>query len=142
VSRLRPVGASAAVVQGSDINKGTYIQIYQSTLSLILIDFTFLEGRDNEFFSDYHSNRSSLYVFKIPYGLEEVPMLNARINNAISHYCNWNDSDVLYSELTTVLHREVSSTVAIYCFGHKKQRLLAVLSIGQLLVLISLVALN
>jgi len=35
-------------VQVADINKGTYIQTYQSTMSLIVIDFTFLEGRDNE----------------------------------------------------------------------------------------------
>ena len=33
-------------MQIADINKGTYIQTYQSTMSLIVIDFTFLEGRD------------------------------------------------------------------------------------------------
>jgi hypothetical protein len=67
---------------------------------------------------DSHSSRVSLYVFKRPYCWEEVPMLNARLNNAINHGCNWNDGDILYSELETVLHREVSSAVAIYCFGH------------------------
>jgi len=35
-------------VQIADINKGTYIQTYQSTMSLIVNDFTFLKGRDNE----------------------------------------------------------------------------------------------
>ena len=32
----------------ADINKVTYIQTYQSTVSFIVIDFTSLEGRDNE----------------------------------------------------------------------------------------------
>jgi len=52
-------------VQIADINKGTYIQTYQSTMSLIVIDFTFLEGRDNEIVvkelavTDSHINRVS-----------------------------------------------------------------------------------
>jgi hypothetical protein len=126
VSTLRPFGATAAVVQGPDINKGTYIQIYQSTISLKMIGFTFLKGLDNEIVgkevavADYHSNRVSSYVFKRLYCSEEVPMLNAKINNAINHGCNWNDGDALYSELESVLHREVSSVVVIYCFGHQK----------------------
>jgi hypothetical protein len=62
-----------------------------------------------------HSNRVSSYLFKRPYGWEEVPTFNARMNQAIGHGCNWND--VPYSELETVLHREVSSADAIYCFG-------------------------
>lgn len=113
-------------MQIADINKGTYIQIYQSTMSLIVIDFTFLEGRDNEIVvkelavADSHTNRVSSYVFKRPYGWEEVSMFNARMNQAIGHGCNWNDGDVPYSELETVLHREVSSAVAIYCFGPQK----------------------
>ena len=44
--RLRPVGREA-VVQVADINKATYIQTYKSTMSIIVIDFTYLEGRDN-----------------------------------------------------------------------------------------------
>jgi len=50
-------------VQIAAINKGTYIETYQSTMSLIVIDFTFLEGRDNEIvvkelgFADSHINR-------------------------------------------------------------------------------------
>jgi len=113
-------------VQIADINKGMYIQTYQSTMSLIVIDFTFLEGRDNEVVvkvlvvADSHINRASSYVFKRPYGREEVPMFNARMNQAIGHGCTWNDGDVPYSELETVLHHEVSSAVAIYCFGPQK----------------------
>jgi hypothetical protein len=42
------------------------------------------------------------------------------MNQAIGHGCNWNDGDVPYSELETVLHREVSTAVAIYCFGLQK----------------------
>jgi hypothetical protein len=95
-------------------------------MSLIVIDFTFLEGRVNkivvkELAVTYsHSNRVSSYVFKKPYGWEEVPMFNARMNQAIGHGCKWNDDDVLYSEMETVLHREVSSAVAIYYFGPQK----------------------
>jgi hypothetical protein len=42
------------------------------------------------------------------------------MNQAIGHGCNWNDGDVPYSELETVLHGEVSSAVAIYYFGPQK----------------------
>ena len=52
-------------------------------------------------------------------------MFNARINEAIHHGCNWNDGDVLYSELETVLHREASPAVAIYCFGPLKTQFIS-----------------
>jgi len=128
VPRLRPVGAAAAVVQIADINEGKFSHDYQSAMSLLVIDFTFFEGRDCELVVkelavvDSHSNRVSSYVFKRPYSWDEVPALSARINQAISHVCNWNDGDVLYSELETVLHREASSAVAIYCFGPQKSQ--------------------
>jgi len=67
VRRLQPVGAEAEVVQVTDINKGTYTQDYQSAMSLLVIDFTFLEGRDGEFLVkklavvDSRSNRVSSY---------------------------------------------------------------------------------
>jgi hypothetical protein len=127
VARLRPVGAAAsAVVHIDDINEGKFSHDYQSAMSLLVIDITFLEGRDCELVVkelavlDSHSNRVSSYVFKRPYSWEEVPALSARINQTISLVCNWNDGDVLYSELETVLHREASSAVAIYCFGPQK----------------------
>jgi len=95
-------------------------------MSLLVIDFTFLEGRDGELVIkelaavDSHSNRVSSYVFKRPYGWEEVPSFNARMNQAIDHGYNWNDDDILYPELETVLHREASPAVAIYCFRPRK----------------------
>jgi hypothetical protein len=46
-------------------------------------------------------------------------MFNARIFDVINHGYNWNVGVVLYSELETVLHCEVSSAGAIYCFGQK-----------------------
>jgi len=55
-------------VEIADIMKGTYIQTYQFTMSLI--DFTFLEVRDNEIVvkdlavADSYINRVSSYVFK------------------------------------------------------------------------------
>jgi len=57
----------------------------------LLIDFTYLNGRDSDFVVkelanvDSYSNRVSSYVFKRPYGWEDGPMLNARINQAIVH---------------------------------------------------------
>jgi hypothetical protein len=42
------------------------------------------------------------------------------MNQAIDHGCNWNDGDILYSELETVLHREASPAVAVYCSGPQK----------------------
>ena len=47
------------------------------------------------------------------------------MNQAIDHGCNWNDGDVLYSELETVLHREALSAVAIYCFGSPKTQFIS-----------------
>jgi len=74
---------------------------------------------------DSHSNRVSSYVFKRPYSWEEVPALNARINQVIDHGCNWNECAVLYSELETVLHREASSSVAVYSFGPQKTQFIS-----------------
>ena len=65
VPRLQPFGASAAIVQVSGINKGTYTHNYQSTMSLLVIDFTYLEGKDDELVVkdlstlDSHSNSVS-----------------------------------------------------------------------------------
>ena len=109
-------------------------------MSLIVTDFTFLEGLEGEIVVkelavvDSSNNIVSSYVFKRPYGWEEIPPFNARMNQAIAHGCNWNDGDVLYSELETVLRREASSTVAIYCFGPQEHNLLAVLLNVQLLI--------
>ena len=100
-------------------------------MSLLVIDFTYLEGRDGELLVkelaavDSHRNRVSSYIFKKPYGWEEVPMFNARICEAIDHGCNWSVGDVLYSELETVVHREASSAVAIYCFGPLKTQFIS-----------------
>ena len=45
MSRLLPVEA-ATVVQATDINKLRTLIFYQSTMSLLVIYFTYLEGRD------------------------------------------------------------------------------------------------
>ena len=52
-------------------------------------------------------------------------MFNARMNETIDHGCNWNDGDVLYSELESVVHREASSAVAIYLFGPQKTQFIS-----------------
>jgi hypothetical protein len=72
VPLLQPVGASAAFVQVSSINKGTYTHNCQSTMFLLVIDFSYLEGKNGELVVkelatlDCHSNRVSSYVFKYP----------------------------------------------------------------------------
>jgi hypothetical protein len=59
-------------VQIADINEGKFSHDYQSAMSLVVIDFTFLEGRDGELVVkelavvDSHSNRVLSYVFKKP----------------------------------------------------------------------------
>ena len=73
VTRLQPLGASAAVVQISSIIKGTYTNYCQSKMSLLVNDFTYLEGKDCELVVkelaavDSHRSRVSSYVFKRPY---------------------------------------------------------------------------
>ena len=95
-------------------------------MALLVIDFSFLEGRDGELvvkelaFAYSQTKRLSSFLFKSPYTWEELPTFNAKINSAIDHGCNWNDGDIMYSELENILHRESSSAVAIYCFGAQK----------------------
>jgi hypothetical protein len=48
VPRLRPFGAAAAVLQIPDINKGMFSHRYQTAMSLLMMDITFLEGQDGE----------------------------------------------------------------------------------------------
>jgi hypothetical protein len=78
VSRLRSVGG-AAVVQVANINKGTNIQTHQSAMSLIVIDFSFLDGRImKSWFKSWQLPTltviGSRHVFKRPYGWEKVPV--------------------------------------------------------------------
>jgi len=100
-------------------------------MSLLVIDFTYLEGRDRDIVVKelaavyFQTNGVASYLFKRPYGWEEVPMFNARINEAIDHGCNWNYGDVLYSELETLEHREASSAVAINCFGPQETQFIS-----------------
>jgi hypothetical protein len=78
VPLLQPVAAAAApVVQVSSINKGTYTHNCQSTMSILVIDFTYLERKGGELAVkdlatvDSHSNRVFSYVFKNPYSWED-----------------------------------------------------------------------
>jgi len=110
VYHLQPVGA-AGVAIATVINQVRTLKFYQSTVSFLVTDFTYFDGRDGDIVIkelaavDSHSNRVSSYVFKRPYGRREVFTFNATINYAIDHGCNWNDGGVLYSELETVVHR-------------------------------------
>ena len=110
-------------MQTTTINKVRRLICFQLKMSLLVIDFTYLEGRDVDIVVkdlaavDFHSNSVASYVFKRPYVWKEVPMFSREINEAIEDGCNWNDGDVLYSELENVVHREASSAVAICCFG-------------------------
>ena len=63
-------------------------------MSLLVIDLTYLDGRDGEIVVkemaavDSTCNRVSSYIFKRPYAWDEMPVFNARINNAIDHGCD------------------------------------------------------
>jgi len=113
-------------VQLSSVNNGTYTDYCQSKMSLLVIDFTYLEGKDGEFLVkelatvDSHNNSVSSYVFKRPYSWEDLSMFIVRLNEAIDHGCNWNNGFVPYSDLENIVHSEASSAVAIYCFGALK----------------------
>ena len=47
------------------------------------------------------------------------------MNEAVDHGCNWNDGDIPYCDLATVLHSEASSAVAIYCYGPQKSKFIS-----------------
>ena len=94
---------------------------YQSEMSFLVIDFTFLERRDGKVVVkdlasvDSHINRVSTYVLKRSQSWEKVPWFNARMNQAIDHECNYNDGDIVHSGLETVQYREALSAVALFC---------------------------
>ena len=74
-------------------------------MSLLVNDFTYLEGKDGELVIkdlatvDSHNNRVSSYVFKRPYIWEDLSLFNVRLNEAIVHGCNWNVGFVPHSDL-------------------------------------------
>jgi len=100
-------------------------------MSLFVIDFSYLDLRVRDIVIKelaalrFQNNRVSSYEFRRLYGWEEVPLFNAKMNQAIDHGCNWNHGDVLYSELETVVHLEASTAVAIYCFGPQKTQFIS-----------------
>ena len=79
-------------------------------MSLLVVDFTYLEGKDGELVVkelatvDSHNNRVSSYLFKRPYSWEDMSLINVRLNEAIDHGSNWNDGFVPYSDLENVVH--------------------------------------
>ena len=64
-------------------------------------------------------------------------MFNVRMNEAIDHGCDWNDGDVLYSELETVVYREASSALQSIALGLRNHNLSAVLLSVQILISLS-----
>jgi len=76
----------------------------------------------------------SIFCFLITnfYTLEEEPLFNGRIDKAIYHGYNQYNGNVPYSELKTVLHRNASSAVAVYCFGPVKTEFISSLTIRLL----------
>jgi len=47
------------------------------------------------------------------------------MDQVIEHWCNWNDVDILYSGLDTVLHREATSAITIYYFRPQKTQFIS-----------------
>jgi hypothetical protein len=138
LSRLRSVGGAAAVVQVTGINNGTYTLIYHSVMSLLVIVFTFLNGRDVDILVkelaavDFHRNRFSSYIFKKPYVWQAVSMFTAQLNESVNHGCNWNDSDILSWKICYIArHHLLLQSIAT---GLRKRNLLANLSYAKLLI--------
>ena len=126
-------------MQIADINKGTYIQTYQSTMSLIVIDFTFLEGRDNEVVkelavADSHNKSRHMSLRDRTAGkkylclmLESIRLLAMGVTGmmVIFHIQSWK---LFYVTKYHLLLQFIALDL-------RKQTLLAVLSTEQLLIL-------
>jgi hypothetical protein len=99
----------------------------------LVMDFTYLDWRDGDIvFKEleavvFHCNRVLSYIFTKPYVWETVSMFSAQMIEAVDHGCSWNDGDVPYSELETMLYREASSALAIYCYGPQKTKFISAL---------------
>jgi len=71
-----------------------YTDYGQSKMHLLVINFSYLEGKNGELVVkelatvDSHNNRVSSYVFKRPYSWEDLSLFIARLNEAIDHGCN------------------------------------------------------
>ena len=136
--RMRPVSAPVVV---QNIGKVRTLGFYQSTMSLLVIDFTYFEGRDGDIVFkelaavDFQINRFSSYAFKRPYGWEELPMFNARMNQAIIHWCIWNDGGVLYSELENGTSWGIICSLNLLCWALENKISVVLLSIHLLISL-------
>ena len=70
----------------TNISKVRTLIFCQLTMSLLVTDFTYLEGKDGDIVVkelaavDFLSNRLGSYLLKRPYCCEELPMFNVRIN--------------------------------------------------------------
>jgi len=79
---LIAAGWSSSILQTKNINKLRTLIFHQLTMSLLVIDFKYLEGRDGDIVVkelvavDFQSTKVVLCVFKKPYGCEELPMFN------------------------------------------------------------------
>ena len=109
-------------MQVSGINKGITLLIISLQCLSLVIDFTYLEGKDCELLVEeltaVDSGGNSVCLRDLTAG--NLSLSNVRMNEAIDHGCKWNDDYIPYSELETVLHREASSAVSIYSFGPVK----------------------
>ena len=89
-------------MQVSGTTKVTYTHKYESTMFLLMIDFTYLEEKYGElvvkYFSVFNScsSRASSCGFKRPYRWENLSFFNVKMNEAIYHCCNLNDGDLPY----------------------------------------------
>jgi hypothetical protein len=99
-------------------------------MALLLIDFKYLYGRNNSLVVkelavvDPHNDRVSLFKFKSPYALHELPSFVRRLNTGINNGCNWNDGDIPHSEFESVLRTETMSASILYCLGSHKAELI------------------
>ena len=85
----------------------------RKAMSLLMTDLPYLEGRNGEpvvrelAAIDSHITGSHHTSLRDRPSWKEVPMFNARMNQAIEHGCNWYDGDIPYSELETATSRGI-----------------------------------
>jgi hypothetical protein len=95
-------------------------------MSVLLVDFKFLHGRDGELVvkkltvANPRVNLVTTYGFKPPYALKELSKFITNLNKNVGHNCKWNNGTIPYSELKRVLQLETSSATELYCIGSYK----------------------
>ena len=85
-----------------------------------MMDITFLEGQDGEVVvMELAAVTPRVTVSSHMYLRDRTAGI--KYQRLTLQWCNWNDGDVQYIELETVLNRDALSTIAVYFFTPQNQ---------------------